>query len=206
LLRMKIEVGLGNSSFTSSHAHAYEKDSPVTTRSCGGGCFVIELYQPQKRLIKALLEPDTPQDEAFVREEVAKFKRNEMRGKSASKEDYRFYDITAWSLPLAFGLDAFWTEDVGPVSASPGTQQSLNGVRSGSVSGRAQIAYIIPYDTDGAGAMAIKLLQEGHRVAVSTKRLTAGGRTFARGSFVVRMSRNTESVHAAILKLAAETG
>src|SRR6185436_6773025 len=119
---------------------------------------------------KALLEPDTPQDDAFVRDEVAKFKRNEMRGKSASKEDYRFYDITAWSLPLAFGLDAFWTEDTGPISATPVTQQTLDRMKAGSVSGRARIAYIIPYDTDGAGAMAIRLLQDGHRVAVATKR------------------------------------
>lgn len=206
LLRMKVEVRLSDVAFSSARAHAYEKDSPVTTRRCDRGCYVIDLNQPQKRLIKALLEPDTPQDDAFVREEVAKFKRNEMRGKSASKEDYRFYDITAWSLPLAFGLDAFWTEDAAAISASAVTQQTLDRMKSGNVSGRAQIAYVIPYDTDGAGAMAIRLLQDGHRVAVSTKKLTAGGRTFPRGSFVVRVSRNSESVHDAISRLAADTG
>ncbi|MEO8572807.1 MAG: M14 family zinc carboxypeptidase, partial [Pyrinomonadaceae bacterium] len=206
LLRMKIEVNLSSSAFSSSRAHAYQKGSPMATRTCSGGCYVIDLNQPQKRLIKALLEPDTPQDESFIREEVAKFKRNEMRGKSASKEEYRFYDITAWSLPLAFGLDAFWTEDVGPISASAVSEQMLASMKAGSVSGRAQIAYIIPYDTDGAGPMAIRLLQAGHRVAVSTKTLTAGGKTFSRGSFVVRMSRNSESVHAAVTRLAAETG
>ena len=206
LLRMKIEVSVSNSAFSSTRAHAYEKDSPVTTRRCNGVCYVIDLNQPQKRLIKALLEPDTPQDDSFVREEIAKFKRNEMRGKSSSKEDYRFYDITAWSLPLAFGLDAFWTEDAGQLSVTPVTEQSLKSLRSGSVSGRARIAYVIPYDTDGAGAMAIRLLQDGHRVAVSTKALTAGGRTFARGSFVIRISRNAESVHDAINRLATETG
>ena len=72
-----------------------------------------DLNQPQKTLIKAWLEQDTPQDEAFIRDEMGKFKRNEMRGKSAVREDYRFYDITAWTMPLAFGIDAFWTEDAG---------------------------------------------------------------------------------------------
>ncbi len=206
LLRMKIEVSLSNSAFSSSRAHAYDKDSTVTTRKCNSGCFVIDLNQPQKRLIKALLEPDTPQDEAFVREELAKFKRNEMRGKSTGREEYRFYDITAWSLPLAFGLDAFWTEDTGTISATPVTQQTLTRLKTGNVSGRAQIAYIIPYDTDGAGAMAIRLLQDGHRVSVATKKLTAGGRTFSRGSFVIRISRNAETVHDAVSRLAAETG
>jgi hypothetical protein len=206
LLRMKIEVGLSGSALTSSRAHAFEKNSKVSNRRCDGPCYVISLNQPQKRLIKALLEPDTPQDESFIREEVAKFKRNEMRGKSASREDYRFYDITAWSLPLAFGLDAFWTEDAGSAPGTSVTQETLSRAKAGNVSGRAQIAYIIPYETDGAGAMAIRLLQEGHRVAVSTKKLTAGGRTFPRGSFVVRISRNAESVHSAITRFAAETG
>jgi hypothetical protein len=54
--------------------------------------------------------------------------------------------------------------------------------------------------------MAIRLAQGGHRVAVATRPLTAGGRTFTRGSFVVRISRNNERVHEAISELAAETG
>ena len=206
LLRMKIEVNLSNSAFSSAKAHTYDRNSPATTRSCNGVCYVIDLDQPQKRLIKALLEPHTPQDEAFVREEVARFQRNERRGKSSAKEDYRFYDITAWSLPLAFGLDAFWTEDAASISSTPVTEQTLSSIRRGNVSGRAQIAYVIPYDTDAAGAMAIRLLQDGHKVAVATKRLTAGGRTFPRGSFVVRISRNADRVHDAISRFAAETG
>lgn len=207
LLRMKIEVGLSGSRVSSLRAHAYDqKDTPAATRSCNSGCYVIDLAQPQKRLIKALLEPETLQDEAFVREEIARFRRNEMRGKAASREEYRFYDITAWSLPLAFGLDAFWTEDAAPVATTAVTQQMLDTARAGSVSGRAQIAYVIPYDTDGAGVMALRLLQDGHRVAVSTKQLVAGGRTFDRGSFVIRISRNNDRVHEAVGKHAAATG
>src|SRR5687767_4677073 len=123
LLRMKIEVGQTGSGFASSRAHAYDlKNAPASTRSCSGGCYVIDLDQPQKRLIKALLEPETVQDIEFVREEIARFKRNEMRGKSSAKEDYRFYDITAWSLPLAFGLDAFWTEDAPAISTTAVTR------------------------------------------------------------------------------------
>src|SRR6185436_17099833 len=55
LQRMKIEVSVTNSGFSSTHAHAYEKNSPVTTKECSSTCFVIDLNQPQKRLIKALL-------------------------------------------------------------------------------------------------------------------------------------------------------
>ena len=134
LLRMKIEVGITTASVSFQRARGYDqKDAIPSTRACPVGCYVIDLAQPQKRLIKALLEPHTPQDEAFVREEVARFQRNERRGKSASKEDYRFYDITAWSLPLAFGLEAFWTDDAAAVPTSPVNEQTIQRIKTGSV-------------------------------------------------------------------------
>ena len=207
LQRARIEVKVANSSFNSNSAHSYDrKNSPSATRTFPAGSYVIDLNQPQKILIKALLEQDTPQDAAFVREEVSKFKRNEMRGKSSQKEEYRFYDITAWSMPLAFGVDAFWTEDAANINANPVTAEYLETVKRGNVSGRAQIAYIIPYDTDGAGAMAIRLLKENFRVAIAAKQLNAGGRSYARGTFVVRVTRNNETIHEAIARLARELG
>jgi hypothetical protein len=207
LQRMKIEVSIANSSFNSAAAHNYEtKNSPAERRNFPSGSYIIDLNQPQKRLIKAILEQDTPQDDAFVKDNMSRFKRNELRGKSQSKEDYGFYDITAWSLPLAFGIDAFWTEDAGAISSTPVTAEFLENAKRGSVSGRAQIAYIIPYDTDGAGALAIRLLKEGFRVAVSTKPLNAAGRNWKRGSFVVRLTRNPEKVHEAISRAARELG
>jgi len=207
LQRMKIEVSVANSSFNSATAHNYEtKSSLAERRNFPSGSYVIDLNQPQKRLIKAILEQDTPQDDAFVKDNLERFKRNELRGKSQAKEDYGFYDITAWSLPLAFGIDAFWTEDAGAISSTPVTNEYLENAKRGSVTGRAQIAYIIPYDTDGAGALAIRLLKQGFRVAVSTKPLNAGGRNWKRGAFVVRVTRNSERIHDAISQGARELG
>lgn len=207
LQRAKVEIRVANSSFTSTTAHSYmEKNAPRTNRTFPAGSYIINLNQPQKRLIKALMEQETPQDEAFVKDNMRKFKRNEMRGSSAVKEDYGFYDITAWNLPLAFGLAAFWTEEFETASSTIATEAYLRSAKAGSVEGRAQIAYVIPYQTDGAGAMAIRLLKEGFRVSVASKPLTANGRTWKQGTFVVRVTRNTEAVHEAIQRLARELG
>ena len=169
LRRMRIEIGTANAPFSSVSAHDYEtKNSPVSRQTFPQGAYIIDLNQPQKRLIKALLEQDTPQDKAFVDDNLGRFKRNQLRGKSQSKEDYGFYDITAWSMPLAFGVDAFWTEDAGNVGSNAVTPEYLEQTKRGSVSGRAQIAYIIPYQTDSAGAMVLRLMKEGFRVAVAT--------------------------------------
>ncbi|MGI9034504.1 MAG: M14 family zinc carboxypeptidase, partial [Pyrinomonadaceae bacterium] len=207
LRRMKIEVGAANSAFSSNVAHDYEtKNSVASRQTFPQGAYIIDLNQPQKRLIKALLEQNTPEDEAFVNEQIARFRRNKLRGKNQPKEDYGFYDITAWSLPLAFGVDAFWTEDAGNVNVSPVTNEFLANVKNGNPAGRAQIAYLIPYDTDAAGVLALRLMKEGFRVAVATKQMNAGGRNWARGTFVVRVTRNPETVHEAVARLSKELG
>ncbi len=211
LRRDHIEVKVANGNFRSATAHSYEtKNSSVETRQFAANVYIVDLAQPQKRLAKALLEQDTPQDRAFVEDEIGKFKRNDLRGKNAQREDYRFYDITAWNLPLAFGLDAYWTEDAAPVSgANPVTDEYLAGVKSGRVAGgggRAAYAYIFGYETDSAPILAYRLEKEGFRVSVATKQLNAVGRNWRPGTFVVRLSRNDERVHEAIDRLSKELG
>ncbi|HRH42375.1 MAG TPA: M14 family zinc carboxypeptidase [Pyrinomonadaceae bacterium] len=206
LQRLKVEVNVANSSFSSVTAHNYEiKNAPAQSKNFPVGSYVIDLDQPNKRLIKAFLEQDTPQDKAFVDDNMGRFKRNEMRGKGQPKEQYGFYDITAWSLPLAFGIDAFWTEDVGNIGNAV-TAEYLEAQKRGAVSGKAQIAYIISYENDNVGAMALRLLQEGFRVGVATRPMTTGNRNWKAGTFVIRISRNREMIHEAVNRLAREYG
>lgn len=207
LQRSKIEVRTAQAAFSSSTAHSYmEKNAPAASRSFPAGSYIIDLDQPQRVLIKSILEQDTPQDKDFVEDNMRRFKRNQMRGSGQTKEDYGFYDITAWSLPLAFGVDAYWMEDTPDIAGTPVTEENIAAAKRGGVSGRAQIAYIIPYETDSAGAFATRLLQQGFRIAVATKPLNAAGRKWNRGTFVVRVTRNPETIHEAVSKLAAELG
>ncbi|MGI8786962.1 MAG: M14 family zinc carboxypeptidase [Pyrinomonadaceae bacterium] len=204
----KIEVRW-SPTFNLTKAHNYtDKDSPAATKNFAGGAYIVDLAQPQKRIAKALLEPDTPQDAAFVREQTEKFKRNELRGKSQQKEDYGFYDITSWNLPMAFGLDAFWSEDAAQISNTVAVDDAFLAQKKAEKTrlARAEIAYIIPYDQDTAAIAALRLLKQGFRVAFATKTLSAVGTTFPRGTFVVRVTRNPPTIHQAVENLAREFG
>lgn len=208
LQRAKIEVRW-SPSFTMKNARSYtDKNSLPANKNFSGGAYIVDLAQPQKRIAKALLEPDTPQDAAFVKDQMAKFRRNELRGKSQQKEDYAFYDITVWNLPMAFGIDAFWTEDAAQISNSvPVTDAFLVQKKAEKIRfGRAEIAYIIPYEQDAAAVAAIRLLKQGFRVAVATKSLNAASMNFPRGTFVVRVTRNQPTIHQAVERLANELG
>jgi hypothetical protein len=226
LLRAGIEVRVARAPFRSTSAHAYTNTNAAASRTFQSGAFVIDLAQPQKRLAKALLEPNTEQDRAFINEQLARFARNERRGSRASKEDYGFYDITAWSLPLAFGLEAYWTEDTLEFENSavrlpqPGDESrpANSPARSfvttagllgdsynvGIIGQRASIAYIIPYNRNGAASLAYRLQREGFRIAVATRTLTAAGREWPRGTMVARVSRNPPTLHERIASLARE--
>lgn len=208
ILRLSnIEVKVATAPFTSNTAHTYmEKDSRAATKTFPAGSYVVDLDQPQRILIKAILEQDTPQDKAFVEDNMARFRRNQMRGTGQPKEQYGFYDITAWSLPLGFGVPAWWTEETSNVTGTMADAAYLENVRRGGVTGRAAISYVIPYETDTTVAMVMRLLQGGFKVAVATRQLNAGGRNWKPGTFVVRVSRNPETIHDRIAQYAREMG
>ena len=113
LLRHSIQIYRARSAFSSTRARSYFGDE-ISRREFPAGSYVIPLNQPQKRLLKALLEPEAKLSEEFIEEERARRARNESLGRGAEKERPHFYDITAWSLPLSFGVEAYWTQEPAP--------------------------------------------------------------------------------------------
>jgi hypothetical protein len=207
LLRAGIEVKVAGKVFSSQKAHDYLEASPPAPREFPAGSYVIDMTQPQKRLAKALLEPGAELDPVFTREQIARFKRNQKRGANSPKEDYGFYDITAWPLPLAFGVEAYWTEDATELIAAAELRKTGASIlREGGAGGRAEVAYIIPYQSDKAASLIYRLLKQNYKLAVATRTLNAGGKSWPRGTVVARVSRNPESLHEQISRLAVETG
>ena len=168
------------------------------------GSYLVPLKQPEKRLTKALFEP-TPEIEAQFLEEVERLRKmNRGLGDQVPKERLGFYDVTSWSLPLIFGLDAAEIE----------TEIAFGGFRrieeapasQGRVAQRAEYAYLFSGQSGAAGALAGRLLQEGFNVAVSTRAFQNAGRSYQPGDFIVRVERNPEALHQRISELAGETG
>ncbi len=216
LLRSGIEVQRTSAAFTSSRAHAYADDA-VATRRFDTGAYIIDLAQPHGRLAKTLLEPVPALDSAFARAQTDKFRRNQQRGANVDREGYEFYDVSAWSLPVAFGTETYWTEDATPVNASALTLPASGAIVAGEllpvpISGgvvgnaRAQSAYVFSPERSGATRLAYHLLTEGYRVAVGVEPVEAGGRALPRGSYVVRVARNDSTLHRRIDVLARESG
>jgi hypothetical protein len=217
LLRDGVEVHRLTQPLTSGKAHAYADDG-IAPHTFPAGAFVVDFAQPQGRLAKAVLEPDPALDPVFAKAQLDRYRRNIERGKSAGGEGYEFYDITAWALPVAFGVESWWTEDAAPMAgdklALPGAgAPAMNGevlpvaVRGGIVDGaNARSAYLWRNDRGGAARLAGKLLQEGYKLAIASEPMQTGKLDWPRGTWVARVSRNDATLAARIDLLARESG
>lgn len=163
------------------------------------GTFVVDMAQPKGHVARALLEPDTAIDDAFIERQQEKMKRNRDRGENAPDDDYEFYDVTAWTMPLAYDVEAY---QVGAAVNFSGDVIGEVVAPSVAAPPRATAAYVIRPGTEGAVRLALDLLEEGYRVATAVRSMDVGGVAYPRGSLVVRIERNPTSLHERIGELA----
>jgi hypothetical protein len=158
-------------------------------RDIPAGSFIVPMNQPQKRLAKALLELEPAFTKEFLENERRKKVRAELVGERPRDG---FYDTTAWSLPLLFGIDAYWTED--PPDLSKGTLINMAvpaGVVGSALSGE-PARYGYAFRPEGAASMraVATLLRDGFNIAVATEPFTTAAGVFPRGSIIARTERN----------------
>ena len=145
------------------------------------GSYIIEAAQPRQQLIRALLEPETPVPEAFLEEARERVDRG---------ENPEFYDITAWSLPLLFDLEAWASSsgtglDTRPVEEPP---------RHGNDLPEAEYAWVIHGDQTAAIAALNQLRNDGYRVSVAERSFELNGEAMPRGSVILMQGNNPDSL------------
>lgn len=113
----------------------------VGRRSFPAGTLVIDTAQPRGRLARVLLAPHQPISQEFLDEA----RRRVDRGEGA-----RFYDMTAWSLPLLFDLQGFASTDGRELPVEP----LAVGLDPPAAPGRAAYAYLL----DGRQAASLAAL------------------------------------------------
>ena len=203
LMKQGVEVSRTNADIKLLKASNYFGDSPGE-KTIPAGSFVIDTAQPYGRMATALLETETPEDSDFLKRQEALRKANEAKGSEEAKQEYEFYDVTAWSLPLAMGVEAYFSEepikeDVTAVPAeSPGvgidTAKPVPAKSSASSRIEPGVAYAFEPSSVRAMRMAIQLLRQGYRVETSNETFRAGDRDMPRGSFILWEERNPSNL------------
>jgi len=203
LLKHHIEVYKTNSPVLAKKAQTYF-DRNFKTKTFPAGSYIIPLRQPKKRFIKTMFEADTKMEDSFMRDVEARRQRDSKLGLNAKKEGQGFYDVTAWALPIQYGVDASFTEDEISVA---NMEKVTSVVREGRVTGgKASYAYAFSQSQNAGTRLAGKLLQSDYKVAITLMPTQVGGINLDKGTYLVRVNRNEESLHETIARLAKECG
>lgn len=194
LMAQGIEVKRANAAFNNPRARDYREDR-TGPREFPAGSYIISLAQPTKRLIKTLMDKQTPLDEAFIKEQTRRLNK---------RLNEEIYDVTAWSLPLIYGLDVYAAE-----AASTGQITALTEppVPAGKIQGGAsQLVYMIAWGSHGAARALADLQSQGVRVHATEKATTVGGMKFAPGALIVKVKDNPADLHERLARVAAQHG
>lgn len=189
LLRNGIEVGrLSQDAQLASVRDRY--GDQAGNRSFAAGTYVVEAAQPRNRLVRALLEPQLPMPDEFLEEARQRIDRG---------ENPRFYDITAWSLPLLFDQPAFSSSGGGALEV----ELVSTGASVGSVpSVDPRYAYVFDGKQVASLAALRALREKGHRAAVTLIPTRISGQDLSSGSVVLRLGQNEAQLHADVREAA----
>lgn len=124
---------------------------------------VIHTDQPKGKMVKVLLEPDAKLSTPLT------------------------YDITAWSLPHAYGLDAI---------ASPTKVSTNSGNPFSKVTNQQRMdapGYIAKWNSMEDAKFLASLLKAGIKVRFTEKPMTNGGQKYDRGTLIITKSDNKKN-------------
>jgi hypothetical protein len=169
-------------------------DGTRQERSIPAGSYHISLAQPASRLIRIILDRHSDMGEDFVKRQLDRLER---------RLPDEIYDITAWSLPLAFGITTLATHSAIEVDSVPITESECSAEVAG---GPAHVAYLVSSEDDGVPLALMKWLRAGLRVHVADQPLKLKGVDFARGSLILKVHENSDAVHDAASEAAREFG
>lgn len=122
---------------------------------------VINTYQPKSVLLNVLFEPKT-----FM-------------------ADSNTYDITAWSLPYAYGLKAYGLKE-----SVKGTESSLSHTTEAPMNVAKAYAYVGGWQSVEDVKFLAALLKKGIKVRYAENEFETGGKKFSAGSLIITKAGN----------------
>lgn len=183
--RMGVESTYTEGVWTQAKSHDYWSGESGR-REFSGPSLVVDMAQSQGPLAKAMLEPGSDFEPEFV-ERQKKLAQARKDGQPFDEIDnFEFYDLTGWSLPYAYGIDAWWCED------TPGFGMSMIGDPSFAVDGPV-VGYYLPYRDRDDMFEAVAAMRSGIRVSLVRKKMVVQGQGVLPGSFLVLRQRNPEA-------------
>ena len=193
LLLQGIEIKKAESDFKVSGL--YNEYGQSRGREFLAGTYIIDFAQPSRNLLQVLLDYDIRMTNKALFEERRSIEKN---------WGSRMYEVSAWNLPMAFGLESYISDK--RVSASSNVISGIT-KSSGQVSaGDARYGYMVEYTDDAATYLLAEAFTRDLKVRVATRPTTIEGRRFERGSLLFVKKENPPELRSILAELAGKYG
>jgi hypothetical protein len=159
------------------------------------GSYVVDAAQPAGRLASNLLDAHVEMDAAFVTEQERR------RRKNLPDE---IYDVTAWSLPLLYGVRCVPVKESVRIEDVPLVSADRDKLIEGSIPPSA--AYLVRWGTSDSAWLLGKSLDRGISVWSADKSFRQADRTYPRGSLIFKISELSEDAQRELSELAEARG
>jgi hypothetical protein len=161
------------------------------------GTWAVSSAQPLGRLVRALLEPHTPMSEDFLARQ---------RHRLEQELDAAFYDVTAWSLPMAFNVEA-WRAEGAEATASFAAAAAGPAAAAGATpaaAGEPAVGWLLPPAGLASYRAAARLQQAGVRFRVALDAAALDGTSYPAGTLFVPRLGNAPETAGLLRALAGE--
>lgn len=170
------------------------RDGPASAcgKSYPRGFLAVPQAQPAARLVRSLLDRDTPLPPDFLAEQE--------RRRSADLP-HELYDVTAWSVGLMSGTEVSLCQ-----AMATGAQLAADTPITPLAEGTGAFAIAVPWTDSGQARLVALALREGIEGRVTDKAFVTMGREFPRGTVVFAAGSNTPEKMARLAAIAREVG
>jgi hypothetical protein len=142
------------------------------------GTLLVPNRQPEAHLLAAVMDTDVRLSPEILAEE-----RREVLRRGGTL----LYDVTAWSVPLLYGLEVLELPMELPAGSAPWVAEAPTTPVAGAPE---PVAFVIDGADDASVAAAARLMEQGVAVRVADRALELDGRRFTRGSVAILADDN----------------
>jgi len=194
MLKQNIEVMRAQKDFTATDLTDIWRDK-YSKKTFPKGSYIISSAQPLSHLVKAILEFDLKVPSDFLKTERLELEKG---------NGTRLYEITSWSVPLAYNLVAYRTDKSLNVETVPVTE--IQTVPGNLHNPQAGYGYVLSWGTFNSALAVARLLEKDFKLRVAEKPFKVDGKRFQPGAILTRKSENSPGLEPVLEEIAQQNG
>jgi hypothetical protein len=166
-------------------------------RKFAAGTYAVSTAQPLGNLVAALMELESPMNKSFLDRQRQRLEQN---------LDAEFYDITAWSLPLAYNVRTWIAQgDIpGGNGGTAGNTKAALEPSAGGIRGEGDLGWLVPPQGIASYRLAAALQRRQVRFRVALASFTGDGISYPAGTLFIPRRANPDTLRETLHALLQE--